>query len=173
MNDKLLPIESPSAAAEQLQGQSFISAEFIYKPRPPEGRERQVFDFTLASRLSELSRYENAAVVFICRDQSTEDSLAYLCEVYPRLKILFAQVNPEPIAASPRDPYADTPRQCGWESPENWQRYDLTDRRARVTFTLDMARPLTSSGFIIFPAHDAVWSTGLLARSVPFSQRHP
>jgi hypothetical protein len=165
------PIDSSSDIAARLQGQRFVAAEFMYKPRPVTPRERRVFDFTLASRLTELSAYDSAAVVFICNSQLTIDSLAHLRAEYPRLTMLATVVNPQPVAAD-LDPYAETPRHCGWPKPERWRRYALTDRWARITFALDIARHMETPGTLIMPAHDAVWGRGLLAKLLRFAEQH-
>src|SRR5687768_6955701 len=103
------PTQSPADIAARLQGQRLVAAEFMYKPRPIELRERRVFDFTLVSRLSELSHYDGAAVMFVCDSQETIDSLAHLPAEYPRLAMLASLVNPTPVTACP-DPYANTPQ---------------------------------------------------------------
>lgn len=149
-----------------------LSAEFMYKPRPSEPRERRVFDFTLASRLAELSRYDGAAVLLLCNSQTTLDSLAHLPGDYPRLHFVTAIVNPEPLPASQPDPYARTPLDCDWNEPERWQRYNLTDRWARIRFALDVAAQRQQPGTLIMPAHDAVWGHGLLETLVRFSGHH-
>lgn len=153
-----------------LSGLRWISAEFIYKPRPSGGRERQVFDFTLASRLTELSQYADAAVVFLCGSETAADSLRYLRDRYPRLRMLSMVVNPEPVSGD--DPYAATPLNCDWPSPKRWQRYTLTDRWARIQAALEMVSDLAQPGYLIMPAHDAVWGNDLLAKLAQFSERH-
>ncbi len=163
-------IESASDVAARLAGRRFVVAEMMFKPRPAEPKHQSVFDFTLASRLDKLCRYENAAMVLICRDQATADSLAHLPTEYPTLLFVTAMANPKPIPPSTADAYALTPQQCGWETPERWRQYDLTDRWARLLFALDVGRQLTE-GFLILPAHDAVWGRGLLARLEALSRR--
>lgn len=154
-----------------LHGARFVAAEFMYKPRPASQRERRVFDFALDARLSELSRYE-AAVLLICNDAQTVNSLAHLPAAYPRLKMISAITNPEPIKRTQPDAYSDTPQRCGWTDAAVWQRYSLTDRWARLLFALDVACRLESSGSLILPALDAVWGRGLLARLARLSESH-
>ncbi|MEO8393807.1 MAG: hypothetical protein ABI700_12520, partial [Chloroflexota bacterium] len=164
--------QSVSEAADQLQGRRFINAEFMYKPRPQEARARRVFDFALTSRLEELSRHDHSAVLLICDSQPTIDSFADLPVAYPRLTFVSAITNPEPVAPSTRDFYADTPTRAEWDDPLHWQRYNLTDRWARITFALQVARQLPEPGYLVMPAHDAVWGQGLLAMLTRLSQRH-
>ena len=144
----------------------------MYKPRPSTARERQVFDFALAARLGELSRYDAAAVVLICNDALTVESFADLPAAYPRLRFVAAITNPEPLEPNNADPYRETPARCDWLNPAGWRRYALTDRWARITLALDVARQLDSPGYLIMPAHDAVWGRGLLERLIRLSQRH-
>ncbi|MCB9457590.1 MAG: hypothetical protein H6671_16510 [Anaerolineaceae bacterium] len=153
-----------------LSGQQWVCAEFMYKPRPSGGRERRVFDFTLASRLAELSHCHNAAALFLCSDQGVADSLHDLRDAYPHLRMITLLVNPEPV--SPDDPYAGTPFACEWPSPEQWRRYRLTDRWARILAALEAVSELVSPGYLVMPAHDAVWGRGLLAKLARFSERH-
>src|SRR5690349_5701845 len=121
---------NPSAPelAHQLAGCQFVSAEFMYRPRPKEPHARQVFDFALNSRLTELSRYHDSAVLLICNSQATIESFADLAFAYPRLQFVSAIVNPSPVAYSSRDSYTETPIRGEWVDPSQWRRYDLTDR---------------------------------------------
>lgn len=144
----------------------------MYKPRPTGTREQAVFDFTLASRLQELSRYDAAAVVFICNDQPTIDSLAHLPAAYPRLLMLARIVNSQPLPHADQDADSETPMRCEWTTPEQWRRYALTDRWARITAALEAGSRMPNDGYLIMPAHDAVWGRGLLKTLIGFSQRH-
>lgn len=164
--------DSASDAAHLLRGSPFISAELMYKPRPTEPREQRVFDFTLASRLAELSRYDGAAVLLLCNAPATLDSLAHLPADYPRLRFVAAIINPQPLTLSAPDPYATTPFDCGWPTPERWRRYNLTDRWTRITFALDVARQMDAPGTLLMPALDAVWGRGLLDMLTRLSRRH-
>lgn len=149
-----------------------ISAEFMYKPRPTEPRARRVFDFTLDSRLSELSRCEDAVVLLICDSEATAASFADLATAYPKLVFETAIVNPQPVQASGRDAYAETPARCGWHDPAGWRRYEMTDRWARILYALEIARLINSPGYLIMPAHDAVWGDGLLDLLRDLSAQH-
>lgn len=165
-------ISEPEALAPHLNGRRFVSAEFMYKPRPAEPRARRIFDFTLASRLSELSHYENSAVLLICDSAATVVSFADLPAAYPQLLFFAALVNPLPLAPTLNDIYADTPARCDWEQPDQWQRFALTDRWARITFALEVASQLQPPGNLIMPAHDAVWGQGLLATLEQLSETY-
>ena len=160
---------SGGGVASRLRGKRFVSAEFLYKPRPTEPRARRVFDFALESRLAELSRYDDAAVLLICDSQATAASFADLPARYPRLTFVSALANPQPVAAP--DPYAGTPARSGWPDPAGWRRYAPTDRWARLTFALDAARQIDSPGWLILPANDAVWGRGLIDLLLGISQR--
>jgi hypothetical protein len=155
-----------------LRGKRLISAEFMYKPRPTEPRARRVFDFTLDSRLSELSRYEDAAVLLICDSAATVTSFADLATAYPKLTFETTIVNPQPVPPSTRDAYAETPARCGWHDPAGWRRYDVTDRWARIIYALDAARQIDYPGYLIMPAHDAVWGERLLDMLISLSEAH-
>ena len=155
-----------------LQDRRLISAEFMYKPRPMGERECRVFDFTLHSRLRILNDQVAAAVLFICNDAATADSLSEFRTRYPKLPMIFTLANPQPIAPNKPNSYADTPLRCGWAAPERWRRYELTDRWARIRLALDTTRQLAQSGYLIMPAHDAVWGCGLLERLIHLSERH-
>ena len=163
---------SASEVAHKLLGQRWISAEFMYKPRPPDARSCLVFDFALNSRLTELSRYDHAAVLLICNSQATIDSLAHLPSAYPRLEFVSVIVNPQPVTPSSHDSYTDTPTRAEWSDPSHWQRYVLTDRWARIIFAFDFARQFSSPGTLIMPAHDAVWGRDLLAALTRLSEQH-
>jgi hypothetical protein len=157
--------ESPQDIAHALAGRRFVSAEFMHQPRPPAGRERVVFDYALRSRLAQLG--ERDAVLFICDSSATIDSLAAFQADYPRLTMPATITNPPLWNGAP----SDTPRRLGWEAPAAWQRYQMTDRWARLDLALHVASLLDSPGYLILPAHDAVWGRGLLDRLARFSQQ--
>ncbi|MCC6805703.1 MAG: hypothetical protein IT319_22670 [Anaerolineae bacterium] len=146
------------AAAERLRDARLVSAEFMYKPRPAEPRARRVFDYALVSRLNELSQHQPAAVVLICDSEATAASFADLPAAYPHLRFAAVAANPELVA----DTRSDTPARCGWDDPDGWHRYNLTDRWARILCALEIARQIPAPGWLIMPAHDAVWGRGLL-----------
>lgn len=155
-------------AARQFAGKRLVSAELMYKPRPVEPRARRVFDFTLDTRLRELSRYDGAAALLICKDAATVESLAHLPDQYPRLTFTTAITNPTPIDASDND----TPIRCGWDHADDWRQVDLTDRWTRIRFALDTAARMGADGWLIMPAHDAVWGRDLLAWLLRLSETH-
>lgn len=172
MVNAALSVEPAADIVTRLRGRKLVCTEFMYRARSDDPRERAVFDFTLATRLAELRRYEHAAVLFLCNNLATVASLAHLPAAYPNLTMVTAIVNSEPVDPAEPDPDANTPTLCGWDTPDSWQRYTLTDRWARLLFALDIARQFTDPGYLILPAHDAVWGSGLLAALVRFSQRH-
>src|SRR5690606_28892207 len=117
------------------------------------------------------SRCDDAALVLICDSAATVASFAHLRDQHPTLTIAAAITNPQPITAA-TDAYAGTPERCGWDDPAAWRRYDLTDRWARIDFALALAETLGGAGYLLMPAHDAVWGRGLLARLIAESERH-
>jgi len=157
---------SAAEAAGALAGRRYVDAEFMYKPRPESGRERVVFDYTLHSRLAQLEAQD--AALFICDRAATADSLADFQAHYPHIRMVAALTNP----TAWDDATADTPHLLDWEQPERWRRYALTDRWARLDFALDVGRRMGSPGYLLLPAHDAVWGKGLLARLVGLSERY-
>jgi hypothetical protein len=64
------------------------------------------------------------------------------------------------------------PTRCEWHDPAAWQRYEMTDRWARILYALDAVRQLDQPGYLIMPAHDAVWGEGLLDMLIKLSQQH-
>ncbi len=151
-------VETAEAAAALLAGRPLVSAELMYRPRPPEDRERAVFDFTLRSRLSKLS--PDDAVLLLSDSTATVDSFRPLIDAYPTLLAVALIVNP----ALEIDKISDTPRRCAWSEPESGQRYRTTDRWARIDAALQVGAQLGSDGMLALPAHDAVWGDDLLPR---------
>ena len=173
VNNQIELLDSPTALAQRLRGQRLVSAEFMYKPRPAdEAPSRRVFDYTLASRQLELSRYDDAALLLICDSSETLDSLAHLSVQSPRLPVFAAITNPVPLVTRFADPYAELPKSYYWDDPVHWRRYTITDRWARITYALDVARQMLNPGYLIMPAHDAVWGRGLLANLINFSEQY-
>lgn len=169
---RLAIIDTPLEMAEALRGRAMVSAEMMYRPRPTDPDRRRILDFTLESRLSELSRYGNSAVVFICNDEATVESLAHLSAQFPAVAMAATITNPVPVASSQRDPYARTPFACEWPEPERWRRYELTDRWARLIRAFEIVQLIEGDGYLALPAHDAVWGTGLLDPLIRFSKQH-
>jgi hypothetical protein len=169
-------IESTDELARALDGRRFINTEFMYK-LPPDGRAGIVFDAALKSRLAKLD--ERDAVLFICDSAATADALAPYVQLFPRPLMLATVANPAPyrnapasskLEISPALPERTSPYTLEWEQPDQWQRYTMTDRWARITVALQVGA--AGSSYVIMPAHDAVWGEGLLDRLVTFSQRH-
>jgi hypothetical protein len=159
-------VDTVSETAAALQGRRFVSAEFMYKPRPVMGRERVIFDFTLRSRLSKLTTHD--AVLFICNSQETAESLSEFQSAYPDVLMVAATTNSPRFTGIP----ADTPHRLGWEQPVSWYRYAKTDRWARIDFALEAASKINSAGYLVMPAHDAVWGEKLLPWLVRLSERY-
>lgn len=162
----------------QVADRRFISVEFLYKPRSPDtdydSRRRQgVFDYALRSRLAELARHPDSALILCCADSSAAASLAPILADYPSLLTLTAVVNPEPCP--PPFPDAETPFRCAWDAPQAWTQYRTTDRWARVAFALEVGQHVAAAGgrgWIVMPAHDAVWGAFLLDDLAQFSLDH-
>jgi hypothetical protein len=62
-----------------------------------------------------------------------------------------------PIAAG------DTPLHCQWPTPEKWQRFQQSDRWARLGAAFELASRLDPSSALILPAHDALWGRDLVS----------
>jgi hypothetical protein len=154
-------LDTVAAIAAACTHRRFVSAEFMYKPPPVDVRSRRVFEYALRSRLSAL-RSEDA-VLLVCDSDETIQALAPLAAEFPHLEVLATVTNPVPYAglSSP------TPEQLGWEG--EWQRCAMTDRWSRISLALEVARRIDGDGYLIMPAHDAVWGRDLLARLVAFS----
>ncbi|MBZ0289646.1 MAG: hypothetical protein K8I30_18635 [Anaerolineae bacterium] len=150
-------VGSAVEAAAVLKGARYVNAELMYQPRPVNPRERIVFDYTLTSRLKQLEAQD--AVLFICDERQTVESLEIFQVRFPHLRMVAAIANP-PLWSGQT---TNTPQLLKWESPENWQRYAITDRWARIDFALDVCGLLDTPGYLLMPAHDAVWGKGLLA----------
>jgi hypothetical protein len=157
-------VEFANEAAAALAGRHYVDAEFMYKARPAGERERIVFDYTLNSRLAQLDSQD--AVLFICDSQQTIDSLKAFQDQYPHLQMIAVIVNPSPWKGRTNE----TPKVLGWENPESWVRYTLTDRWTRIDFALQVGSLVQSPGYLIMPAHDAVWGDGLLQRLANLGQ---
>lgn len=141
---------------DQLGAVRWLTAEFMYRPRPDEPNARLVFDAALRARLSALD--ERDAVLFICNSEETAGSLAPVLDHFSYLRCRFALVNPT-LASSALQTY--TPFQCGWHQPERWQRMTHTDRWARLRFALQAGATL-QGGWLVMPAHDAIYHRPLL-----------
>lgn len=161
--------DTPAAAAEAFSSARFISTEFMYQPRPRDARTRQVFDFALQTRLAELSECD--AVLLVCASETVLAEFDDLPGSYPHLRFGALITNPPPYEGQP----GDTPQRLGWDAPETWARFALTDRWARILAALDVGRRMADTsaiGGLLMPAHDAVWGRGLLHTLERFSRRH-
>ncbi len=129
----------------------FLSAEFMYRPRPVDPRTRAVFDDAFTSRVNRLSARDT--LLILADSPETLDSLTPLLPPVPRImtRIVNPPVDPDP---------PDTPFALGWDAPEHWQKLTMTDRWTRITAALETAA--TSDAALLMPAHDAVWGDSLL-----------
>lgn len=158
-----MKIRSIEEAVEPLDGSQLVSAEFMYRPRPTVEREQAVFDAALRSRLAAL---DGQAVVFICDSPQTAESLAVFESEFPHVKMTAIITNP-PLWEGKTD---DTPEKMDWEG--EWRRYQTTDRWARIDAALAIGAQMQGEGYLIMPAHDAVWGQDLLTRLMRLSERY-
>lgn len=160
--------DTPSDAASRLGAVRWLCAEFMYRPRPADARERLVFDHCLRSRLGQLGADD--ALLLLCDGEETLDSLRPLLAEFPPPRALALIVNPQPWGGqSP-----DTPARLGWDTPERWRRYQTSDRWARIDAALAVGAALAQrrpDGALLMPALDAVWGAGLLPALRRASQR--
>jgi hypothetical protein len=152
-------VSSAAEAAAALKDVCYVDAEFMYQPRPANAnpREQIVFDYTLKSRLAQLAAQD--AALFICDGRRAVESLRIFESQFPHLRMVAAITNPP--FWSGQTP--NTPQLLGWDTPENWERYAMTDRWARIDFALEVGELLDSPGYLLMPAQDAVWGEGLPA----------
>lgn len=155
-----------SEVAFCLSGQHYVDAEFMYRPRPEKPRERIVFDATLRSRLAALGDHD--AVVFICDNQATIDSLRDFEAEFPQVKMVAIITNSLPYEGKA----GNTPLDLKWDAPNSWERLQTTDRWARIDAALEIGSLMTQAGYLLMPAHDAVWGEKLLPKLEAFSQRY-
>jgi hypothetical protein len=59
-----------------------------------------------------------------------------------------------------------------WEAPDTWERMQTTDRWARIDVALEIDSLINQMGYVLMPAHDAVWGKNLLTQLESFSQRY-
>ncbi len=152
-----------SEIASELSGRHTIDAEFMYRPRPEIVRERIVFDTTLRSRLVALR--QNDAAIFICDSQATIDSLQVFEAEFPQVLMRAIITNPLPFKGKS----GSTPFDLQWELPEQWEQIQKTDRWARIDTALHIGSLMTQSGYLLMPAHDAVWGKNLLSKLEHYS----
>jgi hypothetical protein len=143
-----------------------LSAEFLYRPRPEPGRARTVFDFAFESRLAALDPACDM-VLLVADSNASVDSLQPLLAHHPHLSVTVQLANPIPWPGSG----SDTPTRAGWPSPERWRRYRQSDRWARIDAALDVASRIDPNGYLIMPAHDAIWGPTLLPMLLRISAR--
>lgn len=142
----------------------YLLAEFMHQVRPKDERRRAVFDFCLHSRLSQLTQDDQ--VLFICRNQATVDSFAPFAQA-TAAQVDFAFANPPIASYLANTPQSETPYALAWDQPTRWMRYAMTDRWSRIMYALQYADQLHNSGvngYLLMPAHDAVFGDGLLNR---------
>lgn len=151
--------------AEILAGVHYLSAEMLYQARPSEPRARAVYDFALHSRLSELSRREQAGVLWLANSPESLASVDEILWQYPSLRSAALIVNPQP---SP-DPTPDMPYRCQWTSPQAWRLMDMSDRWVRLRAALH-TQIQAGAAHLLLPAWDSVWGAGLLERLAHASQ---
>ncbi len=140
-----------------------LVAEFIYRERPTKPQARTVFDYALTQRLAAL-RTEDA-VLYLVNSQATFDSLHPVLNRFPHLAHIPILCDPNPLDEPAT---RDTPRLLDW--PGAWQPMQTSDRWARIMEALRIASTLNGSGWLVMPAHDAVYSPDLLSRLIRHSE---
>lgn len=152
-------VTTPQQAALVAQEARFVSVEMMYRPRPALGPARDVFDACWRRRMAALSAGD--AALLLVNALPTFDSLQPLMRTAPHVVWIAAEVNPQPSPnANP-----ERPRAWGWETPERWQQFRTTDRWARIRFALRTGvalHDIENDGFLLMPAHDAVYGQRLL-----------
>ncbi|MBI1277347.1 MAG: hypothetical protein GC179_04390 [Anaerolineaceae bacterium] len=129
-------------------------------------RERVVFDSTLRSRLGALG--QNDAVVFICDSQATIDSLQPFEAEFPQVLMTAIITNPRPFKGK----VGSTPFDLQWETPDQWEQMQTTDRWTRIDTALQIGSGISQSGYLLMPAHDAVWGKTLLSQLEHYSHHY-
>lgn len=135
-----------------------LAAEFMYKPRPSVGREQAVFDYALRARLNALR--DDDTLLLICNSADTLANLQPILRDFPHLQTLSEIVNPQPRTNQTDTPYAYT-----WETPQQWQQMQMSDRWTRIDTALRVASG-QRDGCLLMPALDAVYSREMLAQLV-------
>lgn len=161
-------LNQPADPITVLNGRSvrLLNAEFLYAPRPAPGQARIVFDFAFESRLAALDPAHDG-LLLLANSQTTVDSIQPLLQPYPTLTMAVQIVNPTPWP----DSGSDTPERSGWPTPEKWRRYRQSDRWARIDAALDIASRIDPNGYLMMPAHDAIWGRGLQSLLLKISVR--
>ncbi len=151
-------VTSPGEAARALGSIHFLSAEMMYRPRPTDQANRTVFDATLRARLAAMAPQDG--VLLMLNDAKTLESLRAFPEAYPQPRWIAAIVNPKPLGHYKPDP----PYQWEWDDPAHWMIFKTSDRWARIDFAMQTAAALSekSAGFLLMPAHDALYGRELL-----------
>ncbi len=141
----------------------FLHAEFMYKPRSTDQAARSTFDTNLRSRLGALSPADT--VLLICDSEATIDSLKPLMSEFSHLPTEYVIANPQP-----RETQTDTPTRCEWEAPDAWRQMEMSDRWARILVALRRAAQIGGDGYLIMPAHEAVYRRDLLEQMVALAE---
>ncbi|MFN8379133.1 MAG: hypothetical protein U0452_10730 [Anaerolineae bacterium] len=157
-------LSTPEAAARALNGARIVSAELLYQPRPAGPNARAVFDHALRARLSSLT-VDDGLLLFVDGPETLRSVMPLLDE-FPLPRRAALVVNPAPLGAAPETPHA-----LGWETPEDWQSFQTTDRWARLLAAFEVAAHLGGDGWLALPALDAVYGRPLLDYLIAHSHR--
>jgi hypothetical protein len=135
----------------------------MYKPRPTDELARATFDTNLRSRLSALTTADKA--LMICDSEATIGSLTPLMSEFSHLPTEYVIANPQP-----RTTQTDTPIRCEWEAPDAWRQMDMSDRWARILVALHRAAEMGDDGYLVMPAHEAVYRRPLLDKLLALAE---
>ena len=155
--------ESITFELNQINDRRVIDVEFIYQPRPShptDPRSRDIFDAAFSSRLAALDPGQDA-VLLIADSVASVESLQLFIDQFPNLRWAARIANPTVITGS-IDPLANFPVQFEWPSPENWEQFRQSDRWARLDAAFEFGGSCNPDSYLIMPAHDAFWGSGLL-----------
>jgi hypothetical protein len=143
-----------------------LVSEFMYRPRPTESRACTVFDYTLNARLKALDSRDILLIIANSTEtlESLQPCLAPFIDQFPIQNLI---VNPSTQPHS-----TDLPEKMDWDTPEHWRQYRLTDRWCRILAALEIAGKIDSPGWLVMPAHDAVYNAEMLSKLIRFSESH-
>lgn len=148
-------------AAEYLADCPVISLEMMYRPRPEAAPARPLFDAGLRARLDALQAGDG--VVFSADGFGTIASLRELTDAYPQLKLV-SMITPQHTAVSFN---SEAPYAWGWDAPDAWVMAEKSDRWIRIeggAFICSTIAGTGKEGWLVMPAHDAVYGRPLLER---------
>jgi hypothetical protein len=147
-----------------------LAVEFLYQPLPSAGMAAVALREAMHTRLRTLTGDDALLWLLAANDTAAYEQVRAFARAYPTVPTYYRFVDPAVYAPEPA--LAAT---LGWDDPQvRYHRVNMSDRWARLQAALELGAALgvSTRGWLLLPALDAVFGDGLLERMLLLSEHY-